>query len=51
MDNETLASLRKLIAYLWDDEERHAEELGMPENHIFEHIQRLQNWLDQQVHN
>lgn len=38
-------ALRKLVDYLWEDEERHFEESGKPANHIFIIIQQLDKLL------
>jgi hypothetical protein len=47
MDNKTQMRLRRIINYLYADEERHWQEAGEPNtNHIFHDIIRLAEWLD-----
>jgi hypothetical protein len=45
MDNETYASLEKVVEYLWIDEEKHFEESDHPKDHIFRDIKRLRDWV------
>ncbi len=35
VSDEQRSAIKKLLDYLWDDEERHYEETGCPNNHIF----------------
>lgn len=46
---EILASLDTLLAYIAPDEQRHYEENGRPENHIFVAIERLIAWRLAQI--
>ena len=41
MTDEERAAIKKVIDYLWKDEERHWEEWGKPKKHIFHVLKRL----------
>ena len=43
-DSDFKESIRKLIEYLWDDEERHYEELEKPKEHIFNTIFKIKTY-------
>lgn len=48
-----MESLRKVIDYLWDDERddfygRVGTEFRIPENHIFDDLERVARWLDEE---
>ncbi len=45
MDKETLRSLRHVVDYLYDDEERHFWESDEPKDHIFRDVRRLALFL------
>lgn len=45
LSQETKLVLRKLVDYLWKDEETHFEESGKPANHIFNILKRIDNLL------
>jgi hypothetical protein len=52
MDDETRNSLKRIIDYLYTDEERHWQESDPPEaDHIFHDIMRVAKWLDSAAHN
>lgn len=46
MDSETIEALRSVIEYLWDDEERHWQELNNPKDHIYHDLMLLKIYLD-----
>jgi len=46
MNSETIESLRQILDYLHDDEERNWQEMEMPEDHIYNDIVRVTKWLD-----
>ena len=46
MDELTYRSLSAILEYLCEDERKHWEELGKPDDHIYTHIQRVQTWAD-----
>ncbi len=35
LSKEERVAIKEVLDYLWDDEERHYEESGKPDNHIF----------------
>lgn len=39
--DEQRSAIKKLLDYLWEDEERHFDEMGCPDNHIFEVMKLL----------
>ena len=41
MTDEERVAIKEVLDYLWDDEENHFEESGMPNNHIFPVLKRL----------
>ena len=41
LTNEERAAIKEVLDYLWEDEERHFEECGEPENHIFPILKQL----------
>jgi DNA-binding response OmpR family regulator len=45
MDDETLGSLRQIIEYLWDDEQKSYQEDGEPSSHIYHDLVRVNEWL------
>lgn len=47
MPEDIKEDLATLIEYNWEDEREHWEEDGMPENHIFNNLNRLNTWLSQ----
>ena len=49
MTEKQKKSLRTVIEYLEQDEKRNFEESGCPENHIYQHVQVLQECLDDQL--
>jgi hypothetical protein len=51
MDNKTRKSLRKIVSYLYAEEERHWMESEKPEaGHIFHDITRVTEWLNSAAH-
>lgn len=42
-------SLDEVVSYLWDDELRHAQENGLDPRHVFCHLVRVDNWLNQRM--
>ncbi len=46
MDFETIESLRNILDYLHDDEEKHWQETGKPDDHVFTDLVRVTRWLD-----
>jgi hypothetical protein len=44
MNDETFNSLCAVLDYLMPEEERHWEEMGKPDDHIFLHVRRVDNW-------
>lgn len=49
VDDQTLCSIRAIIDYLYDDEERSYEEADEKgkNGHIFTYVRNLREWLDQ----
>jgi hypothetical protein len=49
VDDQTLCSIRAIIDYLYDDEERSYEEADEEgkNGHIFTYVRNLREWLDQ----
>ncbi|MBR1652230.1 MAG: hypothetical protein IJ692_02430 [Alloprevotella sp.] len=41
MTDEERVAIKEVLDYLWDDEERHYQESGKPDNHIFPVLERL----------
>ena len=41
LNNELQADIKKIVDYLWEDEQRHYEESEDKDNHIFSVIKRL----------
>lgn len=48
MTPELIASLEKLIEYVWRDEELNWEEAGRPPEHIFIEIKKINDYLAEQ---
>ncbi len=46
MDKKTYDAIKRVVEYLYDDEENHWEESGKPKNHIFRDVCRLNGLLD-----
>ena len=46
VSNSFQKDVQYLIDYLWNDEERHFEESGHNDNHIFKILQRLKNTIN-----
>ena len=46
IDDETLWSIRKLVEYLYHDEEKHFEECDKKGPHIFRDVIEVKKWLD-----
>lgn len=46
MNTEQLEHLRKVIDYLYADEEKHYEQGGKPDGHIFESVKALSDMLE-----
>ncbi len=44
-----LKSLRRIIDYLWDDEQKHYEDDGAPVGHIFQHLETLNSYLNKEM--
>lgn len=44
---EVLESIDAIVGYLWDDEEADYEVEDKPEGHVFEHLKRVNTWLEQ----
>jgi hypothetical protein len=44
---EVYESLRALVEYDYSEERKHWQENGRPALHIFRHIKRVEEWLDQ----
>jgi len=49
MNDETLCSLRNVLDYLQDNEQKHYDECSSKErkNHIFNDIIKVRKWLDE----
>jgi hypothetical protein len=47
MDEKTYECLIKVIDYVYEDEQRHWEEEGQPDNHIFTSVRQLRDWADE----
>ena len=47
MDERTYQSVLAVLEYLWKEEQRHWEESGEPDNHIFLHLKQLASWADE----
>lgn len=47
MDDNVRDSIRKIVEYLWDEEERHYNEEDGPllSDHIFYHLKEVKDWL------
>jgi hypothetical protein len=41
LSDDEREDIKEVLDYLWDDEERHYEESGKPDNHIFTVLKRL----------
>ena len=52
MTEQELKSLRKVINYLWRDEQRHFEDMEAagddPGGHIFQHLETLDHYLNRE---
>jgi len=48
VDKTILDLIQHLVNYNWRDEERDYEEMEEQSGHIFEGLQQIQEWLDQQ---
>lgn len=48
MDKYTLDALDRLIDYVYDDEHKDWEASGKPEEHIFNYVDMLSAWVQQQ---
>jgi len=47
MNAQTYRSVLAILAYLMPEERRHWEEDGKPKNHIYHHVRRLMEWVDE----
>ena len=45
MNKKILRDLERVIDYLWEYEFNHWQESGEPENHIFQSINNVKNYL------
>lgn len=45
MTEEEVKAVRAIVDYMWEDENQHWQELEQPENHIFNSVDILKNWL------
>ena len=43
LSDDEREAIKEVLDYLWDDEERHYEESGKPDNHIFPVLKRLKS--------
>jgi hypothetical protein len=48
MSKEIHDLIQHLVNYNWRDEERDYQEMDEPTGHIFEGLQKIQEWLDKQ---
>ena len=45
--NEQRTAIKEVLDYLWEDEERHYEESGEPDNHIFPILKQLNHLISE----
>ena len=45
LTNDEHTAIKEVLDYLWEDEERHFEEWGEPENHIFHILKQLKHLI------
>ncbi len=45
VDETHIEAIRRIINYLWDDEEKHYEEAGNKNGHIYEDIKMLAEYI------
>lgn len=46
LDKYTIEAIDDIINYMYDDESKNYEEADKPKGHIFERVQLVADWLD-----
>ena len=46
-----IKDLEKLVEYMWAEENKHWEEEGNPQDHIFQSINNVKNYLNKEKYN
>ena len=46
-----ITDLEKLVEYMWAEENKHWEEEGNPQDHIFQSINNVKNYLNKESYN
>lgn len=45
IDEKTMASIKAVVQYLYEDEQKHWEESGRPDGHIFQDVKQLKKFV------